>query len=98
MEGEDLVQRGYRVRGRVQGVFFRAWTREVGEGLGLLGTVKNRGDGSVEVHALGSPEALALFEARLSDGPPAARVETVEEVESSRPIPPAPFRILPSVP
>jgi acylphosphatase len=98
MEGEDLVQRGYRIRGRVQGVFFRAWTREVAEGLGLLGTVKNRGDGSVEAHALGSPEALAVFEARLSDGPPAARVERVEEVESSEPLPPPPFRILPTAP
>jgi len=95
---EELLQRGYRISGRVQGVFFRVWTREMAEELGLRGTVRNRPDGSVEAHVLGFREALARFEARLWDGPPAARVEGVVELESREPIPPAPFRILSSAP
>jgi acylphosphatase len=98
MREEGLVQRGYRITGRVQGVFFRAWTREMAEGLGLRGTVRNRLDGSVEAHAAGSGEALGVFEARLREGPPAARVERLEEVDSSEPLPPAPFRVLPTGP
>jgi acylphosphatase len=98
MSGEQLVQRGYRITGRVQGVFFRAWTRELGEGLGLRGTVRNRTDGCVEAHALGSPGALSRFEARLQDGPPGARVEKVEYLDSAEPLPPGPFRILSTTP
>lgn len=96
MSERECLQRGFCVRGRVQGVFFRAWTRSLGEELGLRGTVRNRLDGSVEVHALGPPEALEKLEARLWEGPPAARVERVEAFESPDPIPPLPFRILPS--
>jgi acylphosphatase len=98
MGGEELVQRGYRITGRVQGVFFRAWTRETAEALGVRGTVRNRGDGSVEAHALGSSEVLGRFEARLREGPRAARVERVEVQESTEAVPPAPFRILPTAP
>jgi acylphosphatase len=98
MSGEDLVQKGYRITGRVHGVFFRAWTQQVAEGLGIRGTVRNRGDGSVEAHALGSREDLALFETRLGEGPSAARVEKVETLDSRESLPAAPFRILPTAP
>ena len=94
MSGEDLVQRGYRITGRVQGVFFRAWTQEVAGGLGLTGTVRNLSDGSVEAHAAGTPQAIGVFEGRLGEGPPMARVDRVETFGSSEPLPPAPFRIL----
>jgi acylphosphatase len=95
---EDLVQRGYRITGRVQGVFFRAWTQEVAGGLGLRGTVRNRSDGSVEAHAVGTPEAMDVFEGRLREGPPMARVERVETFGSSETLPSATFRILPTGP
>ena len=96
MSEEGLVQRGYRITGRVQGVFYRAWTRETALELGVKGTVRNRFDGSVEARALGSPETMKAFEARLWEGPPAARVDAVEAFESADPLPSASFEILPS--
>jgi acylphosphatase len=46
------------VRGKVQGVWFRASTREQAARLGLDGHARNLGDGSVEVIAIGDAEAL----------------------------------------
>ncbi|MFP4316435.1 MAG: acylphosphatase [Desulfovibrionales bacterium] len=66
------------VRGRVQGVFFRSWTREQAQDLGLTGWVQNRADGSVEVVAQGSRDTLETFEQKLHQGPAAARVDSVE--------------------
>jgi acylphosphatase len=65
------------VTGRVQGVFYRASTREQALGLGLAGYAKNRSDGSVEVVACGAADALDALERWLRHGPPEARVETV---------------------
>ena len=65
------------VTGRVQGVFFRASTREVALQLGVAGYAKNLADGSVEVVACGNAEALDKLDAWLRHGPPAARVDTV---------------------
>jgi acylphosphatase len=65
------------VRGRVQGVFFRASTREQALKLGVSGHAKNLADGGVEVLASGSPEALDALHKWLHVGPPSARVESV---------------------
>lgn len=65
------------VRGRVQGVFFRASTREQALRLGVRGYAKNLADGSVEVLACGNDGALEQLERWLQRGPPAARVEHV---------------------
>ena len=56
------------VHGRVQGVFFRASTQKVAEGLELTGWVKNCSDGSVEVHAEGDKEKLEERLAKLAVG------------------------------
>ena len=80
-------QRGFRVRGRVQGVYFRWWTRRRAADLGLRGTVQNRPDGTVEAHAAGEPEALEAFAAELEIGPPSARVEGVDGFESDESLP-----------
>jgi len=80
-------QRGFRVRGRVQGVYFRWWTRRRAADLGLWGTVQNRPDGTVEVHAAGEPETLEAFAAELEIGPPSARVEGVDGFESDENLP-----------
>ncbi len=96
MSDEGLVQRGFRISGRVQGVFFRAWTRDQAEELGLRGTVRNVVDGTVEAHVRGPAEQVDEFEARLREGPPAARVQEVTATESRESLPPDSFRILPT--
>lgn len=68
----------YRVSGWVQGVYFRATTRERALGLGLTGWVRNTPDGSVEVLACGEEAKLAALEAWLQRGPAHARVVSVE--------------------
>lgn len=75
-----MADAGFRVTGRVQGVGYRWWTRSLGTRLALVGTVRNREDGSVEVHARGTGEALAELARRLADGPPLARVDAVHRV------------------
>ena len=65
------------VSGRVQGVCFRASTREHALGLGLTGHAKNLGDGRVEVLASGATEALGMLEQWLQRGPPSAKVTQV---------------------
>ncbi len=67
-----------RIRGRVQGVGFRAWLASEAGRRGIAGWVRNRRDGSVEALLAGpEPEVRALVEA-CRTGPPAARVEAVE--------------------
>ncbi|NVB41083.1 acylphosphatase [Pseudenhygromyxa sp. WMMC2535] len=67
-----------RIRGRVQGVYYRASTREQAAALGLRGWVRNRPDGSVELVAEGEPGALEALLAWCAQGPPAAQVSAVE--------------------
>ena len=78
--GPDTLR--WRVSGRVQGVFFRASTREQALRLGLAGSATNLADGRVEVVASGSPAALTELEAWLRHGPPQAQVETLERLHS----------------
>ncbi len=78
-----MVDRGFLIRGRVQGVGFRWWTRSLAHRLGVLGTVKNLRDGSVEVMARADEEAMAEFADQLRHGPPAAMVEEIERVATS---------------
>lgn len=66
------------VRGRVQGVFFRAGTEAVARDLGLAGWVKNCADGTVEIHAEGEAQALARLIEWCRQGPPAASVSAVD--------------------
>jgi len=72
--------RGYRIEGRVQGVGFRWWTRQMATQLGLRGTVRNCSDGSVELRVAGAMAELEELESRLGQGPPPARVDAVERV------------------
>ncbi len=69
--------RGWRIIGRVQGVFFRASTRREAVRLGLGGLARNEADGSVTVVAQGAPEALDALAGWLEQGPPSARVDQV---------------------
>jgi acylphosphatase len=67
-----------RVRGRVQGVYYRGSTVEEARRLGLGGTVRNLEDGSVEVVATGPRETVEELVAWCRGGPPAARVDDVQ--------------------
>lgn len=67
----------FLVSGRVQGVCFRASTREQALALGLRGVARNLADGRVEVIACGDRQALDALEHWLHRGPPAAQVERV---------------------
>lgn len=76
----------FLVSGKVQGVFFRASTRERALDLGLSGRATNLPDGRVEVIAEGDAGALDALEAWLHQGPPAARVESVVREAWSGPV------------
>jgi len=77
-EGDGRVHRRVLVRGRVQGVFFRASTRDVARRLGVDGWVRNLPDGRVEAVFEGAPDAVAEAERFCASGPPGAHVEAVE--------------------
>ena len=71
------------VSGRVQGVGYRYTTQQVGRRLGLAGWVRNDIGGSVTVRAQGRDEVVSRFVDFLREGPPAARVSTVDVNEAS---------------
>lgn len=68
----------FRVRGRVQGVSFRAATRREAQQLGLHGFAVNQADGSVEVLVEGEPAAVERLADWLQRGPALARVDRLE--------------------
>ena len=82
-----MIGRRAKIYGRVQGVFFRNWTVDQAQALGLTGWVRNRRDGSVELLVFGPAEAVEALIERCREGPPAARVERIdlEEAEGEAP-------------
>lgn len=66
------------IKGKVQGVFYRQSTRSKASQLGLRGWVRNMPDGSVEGLASGKAEALESLIRWCHQGPPAARVDSVQ--------------------
>ncbi|MFD1105758.1 acylphosphatase [Sphingobium olei] len=75
---DGLIARRLMIFGRVQGVWYRAWTVETARELGLTGWVRNRTDGSVEALVQGRHEAVEAFIRRAHDGPPAAAVARID--------------------
>jgi acylphosphatase len=67
------------IRGRVQGVGYRAFTEYTALDRGLAGWVRNRRDGAVEAVFAGPPEAVAAVIEACRRGPPGARVDAIEE-------------------
>lgn len=77
------IARHVRVTGRVQGVFFRAWTRDLATEHRVSGWVRNASDGSVEAHFEGDESAVEQVVARIRAGPPRAMVEGLRISEAS---------------
>ncbi|HEV7601964.1 MAG TPA: acylphosphatase [Bradyrhizobium sp.] len=73
------VVRHVLIRGAVQGVGFRYWTRRTATARGLEGWVRNRGGDSVEAVFAGPEQAVADMIALCRRGPDAARVDSVDE-------------------
>lgn len=71
-----------RVTGRVQGVAYRAWTRDKAEALGLTGWVRNERDGSVTALLVGPDAQVEAMLAAMRRGPPAAQVRDVTVAEA----------------
>jgi len=61
------------VRGRVQGVGFRWWTRARSLELGLVGFARNMADGRVEICAQGAPEAIERLRQLIEEEPSTTR-------------------------
>jgi acylphosphatase len=76
-----LIARRCYVSGRVQGVFYRASTRQRAQELGCRGYARNLPDGRVEVLAVGEPAAVHALIEWLRQGPPAAHVTDVNCTE-----------------
>jgi acylphosphatase len=70
------------IRGRVQGVGFRAWTEAVAAEHGVAGWVRNRRDGSVEALFAGSQELVLAMIELAREGPPGARVDAIDQREA----------------
>lgn len=67
-----------RVSGQVQGVFFRASTKDVADRLGVRGHVRNEEDGTVFIEAEGDDAAVDQLVQWCHQGPPRARVKSVD--------------------
>jgi acylphosphatase len=86
MTETDRIAVEARITGRVQGVWYRAWTRQEARRLGLAGWVRNAPDGAVEALFVGPEARVREMLALCSGGPPAARVAQVES-RSVEPVP-----------
>ena len=71
------------IKGRVQGVFYRATAKDVADQLGVKGWIKNLSDKNVEIRATASEELLQKLIDWCKQGPPKARVEEVIAEELS---------------
>jgi acylphosphatase len=92
-KAEDRRTVTVRIEGRVQGVYYRAWTDQNARALGLDGTVRNRNDGSVEAVFSGPADKVAEMLRRCAIGPPDAEVTDVIVTDEGG-APPSGFRVI----
>ncbi|BBN18832.1 acylphosphatase [Marchantia polymorpha subsp. ruderalis] len=76
-----------RIKGKVQGVFYRNWTVETAKQLGVDGWVRNNKDGSVEAVFSGKSAAVDSLLEKCEAGPPAAKVSNVEATPYKEDVP-----------
>jgi acylphosphatase len=67
------------IRGKVQGVGYRAWVEQQANARKLQGWVRNRKDATVEALFAGPADAVSDMVAQCRSGPPLAKVDAVEE-------------------
>jgi len=79
------------IRGRVQGVWFRAWAVEEAQKRGLRGWVRNLRNGSVEALFAGEADRVDAMIAACREGPPLARVSGIDLVDAAGEIVPEGF-------
>ncbi|MCB1958017.1 MAG: acylphosphatase [Rhodocyclaceae bacterium] len=80
---QEIICRHLFIRGKVQGVYYRASAQHAAIARGLTGWVRNRRDGSVEAVVNGPLAAVQAFIEWAYQGPPEARVDDVEIQDSS---------------
>jgi acylphosphatase len=73
------------IRGRVQGVSYRAWTKKQADRHGVAGWVRNRPDRTVEASFTGPAEAVDALLAACRRGPFAARVDGIDVSDEAGP-------------
>lgn len=76
------IAKQFLIYGRVQGVWFRAWTKEKADKIGIKGWVRNLPDKSVEVLAIGNEKEMDKFSTLLWKGPPLAKVRDIKITEA----------------
>lgn len=71
------------IKGKVQGVFYRATAKDIADELGIKGWIKNLPDRNVEIRATATGDILQKFIDWCKQGPPKARVDdvTIEELD-----------------
>lgn len=74
----QLARAQLTIKGRVQGVYYRAFTRDTATQLGLRGWVKNLSDGSVEALLEGYRDDIEKAISHCRSGPPGARVDHID--------------------
>lgn len=80
MDDSSPYRLSLRIRGRVQGVGYRAFVRKQARALGLRGWVRNEQDGSVQAVVEGPRGDLGALRQMCDEGPPFARVDQVEAI------------------
>lgn len=89
----DIKAVRVKIEGRVQGVYYRAWTEDEAHGLGLSGWVRNEPDGSVTALIGGPEDAVAKMLELFWKGPPAAGVTSVTTEDADPADLPQGFRV-----
>ncbi len=78
-----MLRKHVYLSGRVQGVYFREYTRQMAQKLKITGWVRNLRDGRVEAIFEGSEPAVAEMLRWCNQGPPAAMVENIEDTDEA---------------
>lgn len=84
------------IQGKVQGVFYRKWTVQTANQLGLHGWVRNLQDGTVEAVFSGKPATIESMIEKCRKGPPKARVSTIDISNYNKLVPNC-FQQLPTI-